>query len=212
MKLLVIGANGGVGRRVVQTALQDGHSVTALVVNPEGVDERATIVCKDLFALTKQDVQQYDAVISCFGSGFDCDPVINRDVCLHYIDIFAGISTRILHIIGSGSLFVDDSHTTRVYEQANHPNFLKGISLNATLGMIALQESSDVNYTVVTPSLTFENADDTSGSYRVGTQLQPMYNSDGNSYTKYCHLARAMVDFAADNSYNRQVVTVVSDK
>ena len=37
MKLIVLGATGGVGREVVRQALDRDHSVTAFVRSPEGL-------------------------------------------------------------------------------------------------------------------------------------------------------------------------------
>lgn len=39
MRLLVMGATGQTGKEVVRQALQDGHSVTAVVRSPEKVTE-----------------------------------------------------------------------------------------------------------------------------------------------------------------------------
>ena len=38
MNILVFGANGGIGRKAVETALADGHHVTAMVRNPASLE------------------------------------------------------------------------------------------------------------------------------------------------------------------------------
>ena len=210
MKLLVIGANGGVGRHVTKQALDRGHEVTALVVDEKAVDPRAIIDKRDLFGLTKEDIRPFDAVISCFGSGFGSDPIVNKTVCEHYVKLFQGEKNRIIHIIGSGSLYQDETHKARIYERPNHPAFLVGISKNATDGLNVLLASKDVNFTVVMPSINFENTETGTGKYEVGTALVPLYNQNGESYCRYYDLACAMVDFAEKGLYNKQAVTVLS--
>ena len=46
--VLVIGASGGVGKHLVRLACDQGHSVTALVRRPAGVDPRARILIDDV--------------------------------------------------------------------------------------------------------------------------------------------------------------------
>jgi putative NADH-flavin reductase len=72
MKLLVLGATGGVGLETVKQALGRGHSVTALVRSPDRLGdfrERMTIVQGDL--LNKDDIGRVldgqDAVLSAMG-------------------------------------------------------------------------------------------------------------------------------------------------
>lgn len=211
MKIAVIGANGRLGRYVTKKALDNGHSVTAYVVTSEGVDKRAKIASNgDLFALTTAEVQNYDAVVSCFGSGFNVDPVINYDVCKHFINIFKNINTRIIHIIGSGSLYVDEKHESRIYELPNHPEILRGISAQAALGLEAFLDSKDVKWTVVMPSITFTDDYLGNNKYEVGQNLVPLKNNKGESLVTYNDLAQAMLDCIENNSYISQAITILS--
>lgn len=211
MKIAVIGANGRLGRYVTKKALDNGHEVTAYVVATDGVDSRAKIAANgDLFALTKEEVSAYDVVVSCFGSGFNVDPVVNYDVCKHYINIFSNLETRIMHIIGSGSLYADDTHTKRIYELPNHPDFLRGISMQATRGLEALLASQNLKWTVVMPSVTFTDDYLGNNQYEVGTNLEPLKNHDGVSLVTYNDLAQAMIDFIENNQYIGQAVTILS--
>jgi putative NADH-flavin reductase len=72
MKLLVLGATGGVGLETVKQALEQGHAVTALVRSPDRLGafrERMTIVQGDL--LNKRDITRalggQDALLSAVG-------------------------------------------------------------------------------------------------------------------------------------------------
>lgn len=210
MKLLIIGANGGVGSHVTKYALDRGHEVDALINMDKPVDPRATIIRDNAFNLTSEDIRKYDAVISCFASGFGGDPALNKMICEHYVSIFKGEKTRLLHIVGSGCLYQDETRTLRNYQRPDHPSFLVDISRYATDGLNILMNSVSVNWTVVIPSITFENTETGSGKYKVGTDLIAQVNEEGKSYSRYYDLAHAMVDFVEKGQYNKQAVTILS--
>ena len=74
MKLVIFGATGGVGRQVVEQALEQGHIVTAFVRNPAKLDiEHSNLMLfpGDVMDLTavEQAVQGQDAVVCTLGSG-----------------------------------------------------------------------------------------------------------------------------------------------
>ena len=48
MNLFVLGASGGVGRRLVALACDHGHTVTALTRRPDGIDCRARVITDDV--------------------------------------------------------------------------------------------------------------------------------------------------------------------
>src|SRR5207244_516169 len=48
MKVLVLGASGGVGKHLVRLACDQGHIVTALVRRADGIDSRARILIDDV--------------------------------------------------------------------------------------------------------------------------------------------------------------------
>jgi putative NADH-flavin reductase len=57
MKLLVIGATSGIGRRLVELALDEGHTVTALVRDPGRLP-----VSQDRLSVIKGDIRDREAV------------------------------------------------------------------------------------------------------------------------------------------------------
>ena len=74
MKLLIFGATGGVGRQVVEQAIEQGHTVTAFARNPANLEIQHPNLkffqgdVMDLPAV-KQAVQGQDAVVCALGSG-----------------------------------------------------------------------------------------------------------------------------------------------
>lgn len=209
MNFAVIGAAGHTGSLVVREALARNHAVTAIIRSPKPVDPRATVLHRDLFDLTTENIVDFDAVYCCFSSGFHQDPVINKTVCEQLIGIFRDTGVHILHILGSGCLFTDGSHQTRVYECPEHPAFLKGISYNATLGLQAFERSSGVDWTVVMPSLEFAEQGG-AGHYIASTAMEPLWGADGRSLVTYTDYSKAVVDMMENRSYVGQAITVLS--
>lgn len=210
MKFAMIGASGHLGWLVTKEALDRGHQVTALIRSDKPVDSRAEVLRKDVFQLERADVEPYDAVLSCFGSGFAVDPVVNLQICQHYVEIFEGLRTHLFHVVGAGCLFSDASHTTRNYELPGHPKFLKGVSQNSTLGLETLQRSVNIRWTCMIPSVIFDGEHSGNGKYVVGIDVQPLYNEDGKSIVTFDDFAKAMVDFAETDAYVGSVVTLLS--
>jgi putative NADH-flavin reductase len=48
MKLLVLGASGGVGKHLVRLSYDRGYIVTALAMRPDGLDSRARTLIDDV--------------------------------------------------------------------------------------------------------------------------------------------------------------------
>jgi len=72
MKLVVLGATGGTGLKVIEQAIERGHSVTAFVRDPKRLKvfgRRISVVEGDLLAQPELEtvIQQHDAVLSGFG-------------------------------------------------------------------------------------------------------------------------------------------------
>lgn len=71
LNILVIGASGGIGAQVVQRALSQGHSVTALVRNPDKLAIR-----HDRLAIVKGDILLPDSIQDAF---------VNKDIVISAI-------------------------------------------------------------------------------------------------------------------------------
>lgn len=212
MKIAVIGASGNLGSRVVRQALERGHELTAIQRSETVSDERVRLMRKSLFDLTREDLMDMDVIISTFGSGFKADPSVNRDAFMKYIELADGTDKHLIAIAGTGSLYTDRSHSMYEYETPGHPEFLKGISMNIRLGIDELRKTNHINWTVVCPSRDFDPEGPFTGEYLVGTEGEVIYNEEGNSYVTYDDLAKAMIDIAEQNSYQRMKITVATKK
>lgn len=67
MKLAVVYANGRVGTLVVKEAVERGLDVTA-VVREKNKTAAKKVIQKDLFDLTADDLDSFDAVVDAFGA------------------------------------------------------------------------------------------------------------------------------------------------
>ncbi|MCI5647970.1 MAG: NAD(P)H-binding protein [Fusicatenibacter sp.] len=210
MKITVIGANGNLGRRVTRQALDRGHQVVAVMRHGEAPDERAVVLKKSLFDMTRQDVEDSDVIISAFGSGFEVDPSVNLDAFRKYIELAYGSRKHLIAIGGAGSLFTDETHKAYEYEGKDYPGFLRGVSMNIKLGIDELSKTEKLNWTAVCPSRSFDPDGAFTGDYLIGTEGEVIYNEEGSSYVTYDDLAKAMLDIAEDNSYQRRKITVAT--
>lgn len=75
MNILILGATGRVGHRVLEQALKDGHRVTALVRSPEKIASQSEFlspiqgnVCSEGDLYRAMQVTEAEVVISCLGT------------------------------------------------------------------------------------------------------------------------------------------------
>ncbi len=113
MKIAVVCANGKAGQLIVKEALSRGFDVTAIVrgANKSAADKA---IVKDLFDLTKEDLNGFDAVIDACGAWtpetLDTIPNAVKKLC----EILKETDTRLLIVGGAGSLYVNKEHTLTV--------------------------------------------------------------------------------------------------
>lgn len=212
MKVMVIAGGGNLGRRVVDEAMKRGHQVTAVVrkdiVFPAGV----TILVKDLFQLERTDIEGMDVVISTFGGGFQSNPIINQQSFQKYIELLQHSGILLIVIGGEGSLYADETHTQYVYETPNHPEFLKEISKNVTIGIQKLEKAQGMNWVCMCPPKEFDVEKKSAGRYQISYERITPYDVNGNSYLAYCTMAKAMLDFTETATNLNSVVTINETK
>ena len=112
MRLVILGATGGIGRLLVSGALEEGHEVTAFVRSPEKVSQKSTrlrVIGGDLFDVPQMaaSVRDSDAVISGFGPSTLRKTTLRRDFGHAVVQAMrvAGVK-RLIHVT-SAFLFPD---------------------------------------------------------------------------------------------------------
>ncbi len=209
MKLAVIGASGKAGYLIAEEALSRGHQVTAIVRRPDSrIPQGAELLVKDLFDLSSNDLKDFDAVVSAFGTGRAPEEAARHiDAANHLIDIFKAIpQVRLLMMGGASSLYKDESKEHILLE--DFPTQFSSIPENQKKALDILR-GSDINWTFFSPAAHFDATGSRTGKYELGGDVK-ILNKIGLSYISYADYAVAMVDEIENNKHPRQRFTAVS--
>ena len=207
MKIAVIGASGKAGANIVEEALIRGYEVTAFVRDASKVsNSKVNVIEKDIKALTTDDIKGFDAVVNAFGAPFGSEQ-LHVELGQHLIDIFQGVSTRLIVVGGAGSLYVDPELSTKVMDTADFPEMFYPTASNQGRNLEDLKASS-VNWTFLSPAGFFDPEGKRSGTYKVGGD-QLILNDQQESYISYSDYAIAIVDEIDNANYVKARFSVV---
>lgn len=172
MKLAIIGATGFVGSRVLQEALDRGHSVTAIVRGTYKLPRHPSLTAKNADAYEASQVaaavKGHDAVISAFSGGWT-NPDLRQDHVRGSKAIQAGVREsgvkRLLMVGGAGSLQVAPG--VDLVDTPQFPAEYKEGALGARAALDLLRAETELEWSLVSPPALLEPGDRT-GRYRVG--------------------------------------------
>lgn len=195
MKIAIIGASGNAGSAIYQEAVRRGHTVTGFARNLEHAQEvlgsDAHIITKDGFALTKADLQQFDAVVDAI-SAPPALGYLHIDLAAHLIHELRGTQTPYMAFItGAGSLqnnghpFVDD-----IAKAPNADQFIN-IPRSQAIELEFLRHVDNVRWTAVSPAATFQHGPAT--DFVLGHD-ELLKDEDGQSVLNSGTLAIALLD------------------
>ena len=209
MNILVIGANGKAGHRIVEKALKAGHQVTG-VVRREGAIEGIPTIVKDALQLTKQELTQFDVVINAT-SAFTPDTYhLPADLTLLLVKALANTNTRLIAIGGAGSLYVDEDHTVQLNDTPEFPpEFLVRSKTHGKSDGI-LRKFSNVDWTMFTPPPILDAEGPESNDYVLGNE-NVILNKEGKPYISYATFAQILVDEINNHKFGRQRFTAVQN-
>ena len=210
MKVAIIGANGKSGSNLVQEALKQGHDVTAIVRNKEYKNGDVKVVYKDIFELSKADLEGFDAVISAFAAWTPETFPLHKKVAKHLADAFSGTKTRLLVIGGAGTLYVDDKGTMAMDTPDFPPEYM-GVVRATAESFFELKDRSDVLWTYVSPAGDYDANGARTGKYVLsGDNL--ILNSKNESYISYADLALAVIDELKNGAFVQKRFTAVGER
>lgn len=193
MKIAVVAAGGKAGRKIVAEANSRGINVTAFVRKPSEVDGAAKVIVKDIFALEKDDLKDFDAVVDAFGT-FKPETLPQHSATLkHLCDLVSGTVIRLLIVGGAGSLYTNKEHTAQVMDAPDFPADWKPLAAAQAKALAELRERDDVKWTFISPACDFQADGERTGKYLVGGE-ELILNSAGESVISYADYAVAMVD------------------
>lgn len=207
MKIAVVCANGKAGKLIVKEAVDRGLDVTA-VVREENQSAAGKVLQKDLFDLTRADLEGFDVVIDAFGAWTE-DTLPQHSTSLkHLCDALSGTDTRLLIVGGAGSLYVNPEHTACVADGPDFPDAFKPLAAAMAKALTELRAHSDVKWTYLSPAADFQAEGERTGKYLLGGE-ELTFNSRGESVISYADYAIAMVDEAQKGGHIQQRISVV---
>jgi putative NADH-flavin reductase len=174
MKLVVIGATRGIGRCLVELALEEGHDVTALVRNPDRLDTTAgqpAVVRGDIVdaASVKKSLQGSDAVCTTIGIGPTRKPVtVFSEGIRNVVAAMQATGTRQLACVTGIGAGDSKNHGGFFYDRIINPLLLKTIYADKDREE-AVVRASDVDWVIIRPG--FLTNGPLTGQYRVLTDL-----------------------------------------
>jgi putative NADH-flavin reductase len=169
MKLVVLGATGGVGLEIVRQAIERGHSVTAFVRSPERLkpfQDRIAVKQGDLLNSSEVEraIQGHDAVLSGFGPRVPIskdDANLLRDFAVALTAAMQHVEVRRVVVVSTAFLFRDSIvPPTYLFGRL----FFPGVVVDAA-AMERIFEGSGLDWTIVRPPQLTDKP--RTGRYRV---------------------------------------------
>lgn len=209
MNIGVIGATGKVGALVVKEAIERGHDVTAIVRNAAKVTDSISIIEKEVFDISAEDIRNFDVVVNAFGAPLgEEEPHVAAGRAI--IAAAEEAQVRIVVVGGAGSLFVDKEHTTRLIDTPDFPDIFKPTASGQGRNLADLQATTNVNWTFISPSAHFDAEGVRTGTYTAGGD-ELLVNSQGESYISYADFAIAVLDEIEQPKHVKKRFTVVGE-
>ncbi|MGN0166232.1 MAG: NAD(P)-dependent oxidoreductase [Lachnospiraceae bacterium] len=207
MKIAVVCANGRAGRLITKEAVDRGLEVTA-IVRGENKSVAPHSVNKDLFALTSEDLKDFDAVVDAFGAWTEDVLPLHSASLKVLCDALSGTDTRLLVVGGAGSLYVNPEHTATVSDGPDFPPEFLPLAQAQGRALAELRERTDVKWTFISPAGDFQAEGERTGKYILAGEELTL-NDKGESIISYADYAVAMVDEITKGSHIQERISVV---
>lgn len=209
-KILIIGANGKSGSALVNEALTQGYEVSAIVRNKEYKNDKLkNIIYKDILAITKEDLADFDIVISAFAAWTEETFPLHKKVAEHLRDLLANTKTRLFIVGGAGTLFVDKEMKVRVMDTPEFPADWQGVAKATADSLEVMKNSQNLLWTYVSPAGNYDAEGSRTGKYVLGTDFL-ILNSQNESYISYADLAVAIIDEIKNEQFIQKRFTAIT--
>ena len=207
MKIAVLAANGKLGSLLVKEAVERGNDVTA-IVREENKTVTKKSIKKDILDLTENDLKDFDVVITAFGAWTEDTLPLHKTTLEHLSDVLANKNTHLLVVGGAGSLYMDDTLTTQLYQTPDFPAVYLPVAINMAKGLEVLRKRNDVKWTYISPAAEFGYEWERKGEYQLAGEVFTV-NAEGKSEISYADYAIAMVDEAEKGNHINQRISVL---
>jgi hypothetical protein len=210
MKVALLGATGFVGSALLKEAHDRGHVVTAIVPDPEKLEEREGLTAKagDVYdtASLATLIGGNEAIISAFNPGWK-NPDLYDDQVRGTASIIAAIKkagiTRVLWVGGAGGLEVAPG--VRLVDSPDMPPWVKPGALATINALDQLREEPELEWSYLSPSADLTPGQRT-GKFRLGND-QLLVDATGQSKISVQDYAVAMIDELERPAHVRQRFT-----
>ena len=209
MKIAIIGATGKAGKLIMEEALKRGLEVTAIVRNKSKLSNSSVkLIEKDLFDLKKEDLKDFDTVVSAFGAWEEKELSKHAEVMNHLCDILANTNIRLMVVGGAASLFVN--HSMMLIDSPDFPKDWINLAKNSNKAFEILKATKNVLWTYTSPSADFQADGKKTGEYSIGDKDELCFNSKGESMISYEDYAIGFVDEIESKKFLNKRITLVS--
>lgn len=209
MKIAIIGATGKAGKLIMEEALKRGLDVTAIVRNKSKLSNSSVkVIEKDLFDLKKEDLKDFDTVVSAFGAWEEKELSKHGEVMNHLCNILADTNIRLMIVGGAASLFVN--HSMMLIDSPDFPKDWINLAKNSNKAFEILKATKNVLWIYISPSADFQADGKKTGEYSIGDKDELCFNSKGESMISYADYAIGFVDEIENKKFLNKRITLVS--
>ena len=205
MKIVLYGATGNAGSRILRELASRGHEVTAAVRHPEKLPSGTRSVRDDLSRAEHiaQTIEGADVVVSAYGPpADDTDQLVGVTERLIAAVRTAGAG-RLLVVGGAGLLEVAPG--TTLLASGHLPQAWVPIATSHARALERLK-ASDINWTYFSPAAFFEAGERTS-KFRLGTR-NLVADEKGNSCISFEDYAIALADELEHPAHERAQMSI----
>jgi putative NADH-flavin reductase len=211
VRIGIIGATGNAGRALYAEAIERGHEVTGIVRDLDRaariLGSDATLLVKDAFDLTTDDVEGFDVVIDAF-STTPAKAYLHLDLAARLVALLRETQTpRLVFIVGAGSLTTGEDHHLVVEDLRRSPAAGTMIATpeNQLKELRFLQGVDNVNWVAISPSRSFTPGEAT--GFVLGHD-ELLVGPDGSSHVTTGTMAVAILNEIEHPTLVRQRFTV----
>ncbi len=212
MNIIIFGATGNVGNKVVTEAIARGHSVTAVSRQQAKLQKlpkeaRRYVGNIDHVQEVKKMVPEQTVIISAIRAGRGNEQAL-LPMTKKLLSVAQQTNQRILLVGGAGSLIVPDSSGRTVNDHPHYrpsPEYQKQAEMN-TQQLTVCQRTPETNWVYISPPAHIKIGERT-GKYRIGND-ELLIDSNGNSTISFQDLAVAIIDEVEAPKHHQQRFTV----
>ncbi|WP_027123691.1 NAD(P)-dependent oxidoreductase [Mycoplasmoides pirum] len=207
MNIAIIGANGKIGKMLVNEAIKQKMDVTAISrkVNSSNANKWMD---KDVFELNNNDLKEFDVIIDALAFWTPETFHLHSESIEHLSNLLADTKKRLIIVGGAGSLFISKSKNVKLMDSLEFPSEYIPVAKAMNDSFELLKTKKDVWWTYVSPPLNFSYDGLWTGSYKIGGDVM-IKNHNNESYISYIDYAIAIIDEITKGNHLQEHISVV---